>query len=435
MKLNINIDKKTNNIVVGVSTGPDSMALLYYLKNNTKYNIICAHINHNVRKQSQIEEKYLKEYCNKNNIIFESYKIKEYKQKNFENEAREYRYNFYKKVLKKYNTKYLFLAHHGDDLIETVLMKIARGSNLEGYAGIKEISKVDNYYIIRPLLNYTKEDILEYNHKNNIKYFIDSTNKNNKYTRNRYRINILPLLKKEDTNIHKKFLSYSKTLLEYDDYIKKETIKLTNKIYKNNELEISKLIKQDPFMQKNTLYNILNNLYNNKPNIITDKIINNIIDLSINKKNNIELNLPKQINVYKIDNKLIFKQKYINKKYKIELTDIVETDKYIIKKINNTNNNGNNICRLDSKTISLPLYIRNAKKGDKIKVLGLNGSKVVFDIVMENKIPKQIRESYPVLVDKNDDILWIPNLKKSQFNIEKKKNYDIILEYIEKEEN
>ena len=434
MKLNIQLPDDVKNIVIGVSSGPDSMALLHYLENNTKYNIICAHINHNIRKQSNKEEEYLKEYCKKNNIIFESYKIEKYHTNNFENEAREKRYNFYAKILKKYNTKYLFLAHHGDDLIETILMKITRGSNLEGYAGIKEITYRNNYYIIRPLLPYTKDDIIEYNKNNNIKYYIDNTNKDTKYTRNRFRHEFLPLLKQEDINIHKKFLKYSKILLEYDEYIKKETIKLVRVLYINNKLNINKFLELDYFMQKNIIYNILNNIYNNTPNIITDTNINNIIKLCHNKKDNLELNLPRKINVYKNNDYLIFSQKQINKNYKLELNNNIEIKNHIIKKIENTNKNSNDICRLNTKDIKLPLYIRNAKQGDKIKVLGLNGSKLVFDIFMENKIPKYLRTSYPILVDNNDTILWIPNLKKSQFNIEKNKNYDIILEYIEKEE-
>ena len=162
--------EKFEPIVIGCSTGPDSMALLHYMKENTENKIICCHINHNVRKESIEEENYLKNYCQKESIIFESMKIDNYKENNFENEARKKRYNFYEQTLKKYHSKYLFLAHHGDDLIETVLMKIERGSNLEGYAGIKEISKHKNYYIIRPFLKFTKQDLINYVNKNNIKY-------------------------------------------------------------------------------------------------------------------------------------------------------------------------------------------------------------------------------------------------------------------------
>ena len=250
-----NLDLNNDNyVIIGVSAGPDSMALLNMLQKNLTCNLVCAHINHNVRNQSDEEELYLKEYCKKNHIIFESTKIKSYNQNNFENEAREKRYKFYQDLLTKYNSHNLFLAHHGDDLIETIIMKIIRGSNLEGYAGIKTISYLDNYKIIRPLLSITKEDIIKYNKDNNINYYIDVTNEDTKYTRNRYRKNILPLLKKEDKSVHKKFLKYSNTLQEYDNYINYEIERKINNIYLDNKIDITNLNKEHPFMKKNIIF-------------------------------------------------------------------------------------------------------------------------------------------------------------------------------------
>lgn len=434
MKLDLSIiDKNIKTIVIGVSAGPDSMALLHYLENNTNYQLICAHINHNVRPESKAEETYLKTYCQEHNIIFESFTINEYNETNFENEARKKRYDFYHKILAKYNTNYLLLAHHGDDLIETVLMKIARGSNLEGYAGIKKVSKIDNIYIIRPLLDYTKNDLLQYNKDNNIKYFIDKSNDSDLYTRNRYRKYVLPFLKKEDNNIHKKFIKYSKTLLEYDNYIKKETIKITNNIYIDNCLNLDEFNILDKFMQKNILYYILNNIYDNNSNIVKEKHIYNIINICKNNKN-AKLNLPHNIIVVKEYNCLKFNLNKPNENYKIKFNQHFEKNNHIIKKINTTTDNGNNICKLNSNNIKLPLYIRNIQNGDKIIVLGMNKHKKVNDILMENKIPPSQRKQYPIVVDDNDNVLWVPNLKKSNFNTKNNEFYDIILEYCEKEE-
>ena len=252
--INININKykisPIDTIIIGCSAGPDSMALLHYLKNNTNNNIICCHINHNVRTESVKEEQYLKNYCKQENIT-------SYTQNNFENEAREKRYNFYEKILKKYNSKYLFLAHHGDDLIETILMKINRGSSIEGYAGIKEISKKNNYYIIRPFIKYTKDDLINYNKKNNITYYIDKSNENTNYTRNRFRKNILPILKKENPNIHKQFLKYSNTLLEYNNYIERVIDEILPTIYEqNNIIKFMNNLSPNELMEKISKYKI-----------------------------------------------------------------------------------------------------------------------------------------------------------------------------------
>lgn len=436
--MKLNILNKINLInepylIIGTSAGPDSMALLDIMKKSFNIPIVCVHINHNVRKQSKKEEKYLENYCNEHNIIFECYKIQNYQENNFENEARKKRYQFYKQVLKKYNCKYLFLAHHADDLIETILMKITRGSNIEGYAGIKEINYYDNYYIVRPLLEYTKKDILQYNKDNKIKYFIDKTNKDINYKRNRYRKYILPILKKEDKKIHKKFLKYSKTLLEYDQYIKEEINNIKKEIY-NEYLDLINFKKQKLFIQKNLLFNILNELYNNKDNIIKEKNIEDIINIINNEKPNININLPQNIIVVKEYDKLYFKKKNILKDYCHKLKEYQEINGIIIEKIKETKEDGNNICRLNSKEITSPIYIRNKKDGDNMQVKGLNGHKKIKDIFIDLKIPLQKRNTYPLLVDSNNNILWIPNYKKSQFNKKKNENYDIILKCYERKE-
>ena len=412
------------------------MALLHYLINNYKDKIIVAHINHNVRKQSNTEEIFLSNYCKDNNITFECMKITEYKENNFENEARKKRYKFYKEILTKYNSSYLFLAHHADDLMETIIMKITRGSNINGYAGIKKISYQDNYYIVRPFLDYTKQDILEYIKKYNITYYDDYTNNDITYTRNRIRHNIIPLLKKEDINIHKKFIKYSNTLNEYNDYINYEVNNIIKDIYTNNTLYLDKFNTIHPFIKKNILYHILNNIYNNKDNIVKDIHIKNILNLINNPKPNITINMPNNIYVTKEYNILIFSNKYSIKNYNIKFDKKVSINNFIIEQIEDTQLNGNDICRLNSNEISLPLYIRNKKDGDYIELLGLNKKKKIKEIFIECKIPIRQRNNYPVLVDSKNNILWLPNLKKSKFNKKINEKYDIILKYItNKEEN
>lgn len=428
----INFD---NYIVVGVSAGPDSMCLLNLLEKETTKIIVC-HINHNIRKESITEEKYLKDYCSKHNLIFETMTIKEYKENNFENEARKIRYNYYEEMLKKYHSNQLFLAHHGDDLIETILMKIERGSNIEGYAGIKKISKIKNYEIIRPLLPYTKEEIINYNKSHNITYFIDSSNANTDYTRNWYRHKVLPLLKERNKDIHLKFLNYSETLQEYNNYIDKIIQEKLPSIYKNNIIYIDYLNKEDNFLKKNILYYIINDIYNNENNIITEKHINNILSLINNQKPNQKINLPKNKILVKEYNKLyITETKEEKKSYKILFNNNIEINNLIFKKVNEEEKDGNDICRINSTKIKLPLQFRNRKDGDYIILKNSNIKKKIKEIFIENKIPLSKRNNYPLLVDANDNIIWIPNIKKSNLCYKKEENYDIIIKCIEREED
>ena len=166
-----------------------------------------------------MEAQYIKKYCDQNNLMIESMIITEYGDDNFHNEARNIRYKFFEDVVLKYNANYLMTAHHGDDLIETILMRITRGSNLAGYSGFKKIVHMEKYDIVRPLLSYTKKQLEEYNILNNVKYYVDSSNSKDKYTRNRYRKYILPFLKEEDKNIHLKYLKFSNVLSDAEKFL------------------------------------------------------------------------------------------------------------------------------------------------------------------------------------------------------------------------
>ena len=183
--------------------------------------------------------------------------ILEYGDDNFENEARNIRYNFFESVVLKYNANYLMTAHHGDDLMETILMRIVRGSSLKGYAGFKTVVEKDTYKIVRPLIFMTKEEIKDYDDKLGIKYAIDASNFKAKYTRNRYRKVVLPFLKEEDKNVHMHFLKFSKLLFEYDNYVEKETQNKLKKVYANNKLNIEEYKKLENLIKYKVICKIL----------------------------------------------------------------------------------------------------------------------------------------------------------------------------------
>ena len=134
-------------------------------------------MHHNHRKESDAEARLLKEYCVKNKLTFEFMKIKKYDNGNFsEEEARKKRYEFFDTLMTKYNSKYLFTAHHGDDLSETILMRIVRGANVSGYVGIRKESNRACYKIIRPLLYLTKENIEKFFNMNKFQYAVVASN-------------------------------------------------------------------------------------------------------------------------------------------------------------------------------------------------------------------------------------------------------------------
>ena len=420
-----------DTIVVGVSAGPDSMALLYILNELRKkidFKLIVAHVNHNVRKESYEEKEFLENYCKESFITFESMVITKYGDDNFHNEARSIRYRFYEELIHKYGANYLMTGHHGDDLVETILMRIVRGSTVHGYSGFSKMFKNKDYTVVRPLIFVTKEELENFDKENNIPYRIDNSNLKDKYTRNRYRKYVLPFLKKEEVDVHKKFLKFSETLHEYDEFIAKIAKLEMERVYKDGIILIDAFNSCEEVIQKKIIDYLFGMIYQDDVNCIDDRHVSLIMQAVRSKKANLIYNLPNDFLLVKEYNKLYFK-KNIDEilPYDIELVDEVFLPNGMkIKKMNECQDNGNDVLRLNSKDIVLPLRVRSRNNGDRMHVLNMNGTKKVNDILMDAKISLSKRDSWPIVVDSEDKVVWIPKIKKSKYNRRMNEEYDII---------
>ena len=414
-----------SKVIIACSGGPDSMCLLNLLirlKNNKNLELIVAHVNHKLRSVSDNEAKMVEDYAKKNKVTFELQELDYQNAKFSEDDAHRKRYKFFKSLIKKYKANYLVTAHHGDDLIETILMRIARGSNLNGYIGIKRVTQNEDYVTLRPLLTTTKDEIIKYNKSEFVPYVIDESNDSSIYTRNRYRKKILPFLKDEDKLIHLKYLKFSEELEEYDNFVN-NYIKEKEFIV-DNQIVINKIIDESVFIKRKTIELIVKSIQANDYFNISDKQMNELIKLIYNSNKSIDLN-----------NNYIGLNEYgylkIIKKHNKEYQEIILDKNLEFLGFNfyyncNEGNNSNNCIYLSFDEIALPLKLRTRLNGDKIQVLNL-GTKKVNDIFIDNKINKEIRDKFPVLVDANNNIIWLPSLKKSQFCKDKSKKYDIII--------
>ena len=426
--------KEGDTIVLGNSGGPDSMCLLtILLRLREKYhlNIVSAHVNHNVRSESAAEKEFLMNYCKDNNVGFEAMTIERYGDDNFHNQARKIRYNFFNDVVKKYDANYLMTAHHGDDLVETILMRMVRGSTLKGYSGFEKILDNGTFKTVRPLVFITKDEALKFDEENNIPYVIDKSNFKGKYTRNRYRMNILPFLKEEDPKVHEKFLKFSETLNEYDNFINNEIKRTIGRVYKNNKIDVAKYRELDPLIQKKIIYVILEEIYKEDLMVINDRHVKLIMDLLNSKRANSKICLPHNVQVIKSYDEVLF-----TKEVKETISYEVELIKYAllpnghkIEVVDDEESNNNDVCRIDSSEVSFPLYVRTRKLGDKMFLKKIDGYKKVKDIFIDCKIPTNDRDKWPIVVDSKDKIIWIPGVKKSKFTKLKNEKYDIILKY------
>ena len=426
--------KNNDTIIIGLSGGPDSMCLLdIVLKLKKKPRIICAHINHNIREESKEELNFITEFCQKKQLTLETttFDKKSENEDYNELELREKRYKYFGELMKKYNAKYLFTAHHGDDLIETILMRISRGSNLKGYSGFQTESNKNGIEVIKPLIFVTKDEIQKYNEENNITYVNDKTNDSDEYTRNRYRHHVLPFLKKENKNIHLKYLKFSRELKKYHDFVDSIVNEEITRRYDKKILDITEFYKLDKLIQTKIVEYILDDNYYDNLYLVNDKHVNMILDIINNSRPNIEINLPDNLFIQKEYNRLKISR---NKPQKIEYKQpiVEETILPNNKKISivEESNITNNYCtRINSKEIKLPLFVRNRNNGDKMIIKNMETPKKIKDIFIDSKLTKEERDNQPIVVDNENNIIWLPGLKKSKFDKSIDENYDIILWY------
>lgn len=176
------------------------MVLLHLLEQR-KLNIGVAHINHQLRKESKTEAAFLRAYCEKQQIPFYLKVWEKPAEKNVEAEARNVRYGFFKEIMQKEKYDLILTAHHGDDQLETLLMRLTRGGSLAGHEGIARQQLFGSGILLRPLLLFSKESLYDYAEKENIPYFEDETNTSQDYFRNRIRQNVVPELKEENPQV------------------------------------------------------------------------------------------------------------------------------------------------------------------------------------------------------------------------------------------
>lgn len=292
-------------IIIGVSGGPDSMALLGLLNQEDKYKIIVNHVNYHFRKDSNVDERIVRNYCERNNIVLEVLNIddkilEDYSYlKNKQSIARQIRYDFYIKNALKYKTKYLYLAHHKDDFIETAIMQEERSKKLYFY-GIEKKSNYKKLKVERPLIDFYKQELISFCKKRGINFAIDSTNSEPIYERNRIRIElskksieqkdeIFNYYKKINSSNEKKrkkieslYLSWEKQNFKYEFFNELSLDLQKNLIYKF-------LIFNDYFIKINNnkldgLIEFLKKGDKNKSYRLSDYLF-----LSINKEKNIEI--------------------------------------------------------------------------------------------------------------------------------------------------
>lgn len=207
-----------DKVLLAVSTGVDSMSLvdlMQHLPLKWRPQIQIAYVDHQLRQQSALETQFIQEYCCKHHLKLHSktWKKEMHPQTGIEEQARNFRYQFFQDVMQKEKIKYVITAHHADDQAETFLMKLVRGGQLQQLVGIEPKRLLfPGHYVLRPLLNFSKAELEDYAVKHQLQFFQDETNFDDDVLRNRIRHQVIPKLKAENPQFLKHIQAYQTQL-------------------------------------------------------------------------------------------------------------------------------------------------------------------------------------------------------------------------------
>jgi tRNA(Ile)-lysidine synthase len=395
--------------LIAVSGGVDSM-LLVELMFQEKLPIHVLHVNYHLRGiESEEDELLVRNYCKSNNIpiTIKSIYLKEKLEAdggNLQNEARKVRYDFFQKELNKVPKSNLVLAHHLNDQMETFFLQSLRNSGIAGLSGMKPV----NNKFLRPLLIFKKEEIYALAFERKISWREDKSNSKNDYSRNRLRNEIIPFLSGEIPSLEKSIL----LLQEIFEENLLETNQKINSIY----LETEKLS-----CLKITTWNKLQSI--EKIELLKKLTIPTYLFDAFNKLTQAQKGAKIQWNTDLI-HKLVIREndyfQFITNEVEFKLPKI-----QIEKNIDLPSSFSKSTIFLDESKITGEISLRKWKIGDRIYPIGLQGSKLISDVITDAKIPNHLRENQLVLTD-DDKILACLHLSIDRRAIASKSSQSIL---------
>lgn len=393
------------HFLLAVSGGVDSMVLLDLFQKSS-LNFQVAHCNFQLRGQeSNSETEFLKQYCNEKKIILH---VKYFQTKDFANQkkisiqmaARELRYRWFEELAEENQLNYIATAHHLNDQIETFFINTLRATSIKGLTGIPEKNK----NIIRPLLDFSREEIEQYATKNHLQWKEDSSNQSTKYIRNKIRKEIIPILEEISPDLYKNFLQLFTNLKEdtllKEDYllqIQKKFTQTENDVLiidvenllkeKNGFIKLKQLLLPYDFHDSSEIKKLIHSISGKFIQNVNYQLLKNRNQWHLRKQN---ITTDKEINFFIEKNKenenitLIFENFFL--KNKVDFKEKIE---------------------LNSEKITFPLSIRKPKKGDVFQPLGMKGKKKISKYLKDKKFSLYEKESIYLLVDAKDEILWV----------------------------
>lgn len=428
-------------IIVAVSGGPDSIALLHVLHHisvtHMPLRLVCAHANHGFRQESIEEAEMVKRIASDLDIPFEMAEldIPSYMKISGmgpQEASRIKRYEFLLQVASQYDSKRVALAHHADDQAETVIMRLLRGSGPSGLSGMKIKRREKNVELIRPFLRIYKSDLLEVCEANGYEYAVDQTNLQSKYRRNAVRLDILPFLGQYNKQIASSLNQLAEVMTAEDDFVEQAAKDVYRNLVQHMDgrlaFKVPSFLGLHVALQRRLIKLILN--YLSTASEISDfHKIERIRDgILRDDATTWSFDLGGGVTCQREYEQICFFSHPVSQEssYTYHLEEaaselwLSEIGKVLTVSVSSWKGQlpseawmDLNEAVFDKEQLSFPLTVRSRKPGDLMTVMGLNGSKKVKDIFIDDKIPPSLRQRIPMVVDSQGRILWIPGVRRS----------------------
>jgi tRNA(Ile)-lysidine synthase len=431
--------KRGVRVLLCVSGGPDSVAMLYLFKAiaaRMKLKLFLAHVNHTLRaEESDRDQSYVEALGNRQKIpvFIKRQDTRKFAIKNrlsIEDSARRLRYKFFREVADELDIDVIATAHTKDDQAETVLMRLLRGTGLKGLRGIPAKSNLGRALLIRPMIGISRKEIEAYLKRKKVRSRTDVSNSDTQFFRNRIRLNLIPLIEKDYSPRIKNLLLTLADLLDKDyEYLELKHEEDFKGVFRRDSkgaivLHLPGFKKLHPSVKRGVVRKIMQVLCNGLEGIDYRhwKEIESLIDA---RPVGSILCLPHKITVEKSRRSIRFNPADIKTPRRREVACVIAKVPGLtrfgrrmfrirhVKCIPGFSKKLKNIEYFDAEKINFPLMIRTSKQGDRMKPLGMKGYKKVSDIFIDEKIPFKRRGSIPLIVSAKGEILWLCGIRIS----------------------
>ena len=418
MKINT-LWNKEDKIAIALSGGVDSIVLFHLLVTEYKDSykeLVVFHINHGLREESYEEAEFVERFVKDFDVKFykEELNMSGLERDSHTSEemlARELRYQAFNKMAKLEGVTKLLTAHHKNDQVENILMRLLTGRSIDHSLAIYEEIEMAGLTIYRPLLNSLKAELEEYARENNLHYYVDATNFDTDYTRNNIRHNIVPLINDINSGSFDNLINFANYYQNINNNLKKAILSnKDNYIFSRDEDKIS-LVK-DKFLELNEeeMYFLLKDLITDELGVFDVKqkaifdVVSSLKKNSGNKSYDLKNNLKiisqyETLYIHKIE------KKCYNDKIEIIIDKICENSVYEFyqnKFIISTDAKDSEIGFNKSE---LPLLVTIKKEGDRVRRGEIN--KKLSRIFIDEKVPKELRDTLPVIRNNKGEVLGV----------------------------